>query len=117
MPILATSSGQFTRWLKLLRRIALPFSEIMTPTDIARGASAVLGELGYYQVRALDEVYVRMPTPDEVHRLSLGPGTPVAVHLITGFTDAGQPVRVVINILPGDRHAIVWERERPAATP
>jgi DNA-binding GntR family transcriptional regulator len=90
-------------------------SEIMTPTDIARGASVVLRELGYHQVRALDEVYVRMPTPDEVHRLSLGPGTPVAVHIVTGFTDNGQPVRVVVNILPGDRHAIVWERERPAA--
>ena len=34
-----------------------------------------------------------------------------------GFTDDGQPVRVAVNILPGDRHAIVWERERPAATP
>lgn len=89
-------------------------SEIMSPTDIARGASAILGDLGHYQVRALDEVYVRMPTPDEVHRLSLGPGTPVAVHVITGFTDAGEPVRVSVNILPGDRHAIVWERERPA---
>lgn len=89
-------------------------SEIMSPADIVRGASRVLGELGYYQVRALDEVYVRMPDPDEVHRLALGPGTPVAIHVITGFTEAGQPVRVVINVLPGDRHAIVWERERPS---
>lgn len=89
-------------------------SEIMSPADIVRGASVVLAELGYYQVRALDEVYVRMPAPDEVHRLSLGPGTPVAVHVVTGFTEAGQAVRVVVNILPGDRHAIGWERERPS---
>ena len=88
-------------------------SAIMSPADIARGASAVLTELGHHQVRALDEVYVRMPAPDEVHRLSLGPGTPVAEHVVTGFTEAGLPVRVVINVLPGDRHAIVWERERP----
>lgn len=87
-------------------------SEVMTPVDIARGASTVLAELGYDQVRALDEVYVRMPDPDEVHRLGLGPGTPVALHVVTGFTADGQPVRVVINILPGDRHALVWERER-----
>ena len=92
-------------------------TEIMNPTDIARGASTVLAERGYHQARALDEIYVRMPTPDEVHRLNLGPGTPVAMHVITGFTDDGQPVRVALNILPGDRHAIVWERERPAATP
>ncbi len=92
-------------------------SEIMSPADIARGASTVLTELGYNQVRALDEVYVRMPDPDEVHRLSLGPGTPVAVHVITGYTAAGQPVRVAVNVLPGDRQVIVWERERPVPTP
>lgn len=91
-------------------------SEIMTPVDITRGASTVLTELGYEQVRALDEVYVRMPTPDEVHRLLLGPGTPVAMHIVTGFTSKGRPVRVVMNTLPGDRHAIVWERERPSQT-
>ncbi|HEU0089662.1 MAG TPA: GntR family transcriptional regulator [Pseudonocardiaceae bacterium] len=88
-------------------------SEIMSPVDIARGASQVLAERGYGQVRALDEVYVRMPTPEEVHRLKLGPGTPVAVHIITGITAEGKPVRVVINVLPGDRHVIVWERQRP----
>jgi DNA-binding GntR family transcriptional regulator len=85
-------------------------SEIMSPIDIARGANQVLAEQGYEQVRALDEVYVRMPTPDEVHRLSLGPGTPVAVHMITGYTVDGRPVRVVVNVLPGDRHVIAWER-------
>lgn len=89
-------------------------SEIMSPTDIARGANQTLAELGYDQVRALDEVYVRMPTPDEVHRLQLGPGTPVAMHIITGITAEGKPVRVVVNVLPGDRHVIVWERQRPA---
>ena len=92
-------------------------SEIMSPNDIKRGASRVLKELGHHQVRALDEVYVRMPTPDEIHRLSLGPGTPVAMHIATGYTEDGQPVRVVINVLPGDRHAIVWERQRPEPEP
>ena len=92
-------------------------SEIMSPVDISRGASTVLAEMGYDQVRAIDEVYVRMPDPEEIHRLSLGPGTPVAVHVITGFTGVGQPVRVAINVLPGDRHAIVWEREQATALP
>jgi GntR family transcriptional regulator len=87
-------------------------TEIMSPIDIARGANQVLNELGYDQVRALDEFYVRMPTPDEVHRLSLGPGTPVAAHICTGLTDDGTPIRVVINVLPGDRHVIVYERDR-----
>jgi GntR family transcriptional regulator len=87
-------------------------SEIMSPDDIARGASQVLAELGYDQVRALDEIYIRMPTPEETARLDLGPGTPVACHIVTGLTEDGTPVRVVVNVLPGDRHVIVFERDR-----
>ncbi|MFJ3817775.1 GNAT family N-acetyltransferase [Streptomyces sp. NPDC090056] len=88
-------------------------TEIMDPADIARGANAVLAELGYEQVRALDEVHIRMPSPEEADRLHLGPGTPVAIHVVTGFTGADKPVRVVVNCLPGDRHIITWERSKP----
>ena len=85
-------------------------TEIMRPADIARGANVVLAEIGYPQVRALDEIYTRMPTPDEIRRLDLAPGTPVACHICTGLCPDGTPVRVVMNILPGDRHVIVYER-------
>jgi DNA-binding GntR family transcriptional regulator len=88
-------------------------TDIMQPGDIARGASRVLAEQGYEQVRAFDEFYVRMPTPEEARRLELGPGTPVARHICTGTTAEDMPVRVVLNILPGDRHVIVYERARP----
>ncbi|MFF9406136.1 GntR family transcriptional regulator [Streptomyces anandii] len=90
-------------------------SEIMRPENIARGANEVLAELGYRQVRALDEVYVRMPTPEQVHRLDLAPGTPVGVHITTGFTAEGKPVRVAVTVLPGDRHVISYERRREVA--
>ncbi|WP_373312323.1 UTRA domain-containing protein [Asanoa siamensis] len=36
------------------------------------------------KVRALDEIYVRMPTPDEVRRLDLGPGNPDRVPHLHG---------------------------------
>lgn len=85
-------------------------TEIMRPIDIARGANEVLAESGHRQARALDEIYVRMPTPDEIERLDLGPGTPVVYHICTGLRDDGMPVRVVVNVLPGDRHVIVYER-------
>ncbi|MFB7761473.1 GntR family transcriptional regulator [Streptomyces xiamenensis] len=87
-------------------------SEIMRPESITRGANVVLTELGYRQVRALDELHVRMPTPDETRRLDLGPGTPVACHFATGFTSDGKPVRVAVSILPGDRHVVSYERIR-----
>ncbi|MDP9798300.1 GntR family transcriptional regulator [Catenuloplanes nepalensis] len=86
-------------------------SEIMNPADIARGANEVLRELGYPQTRTLDEIYIRMPDPNEIKRLELGPGTPVACHICTGLCDDGTPIRVVVNILPGDRHVIVYERD------
>ncbi|MBK3642177.1 GNAT family N-acetyltransferase [Streptomyces sp. MBT33] len=88
-------------------------SEIMNPEDIARGANTVLAELGHEQVRALDEIQIRMPTPEEADRLQLGPGTPIGVHLCTGYTQDGRPVRAVVNVLPGDRHVITFERRRP----
>ncbi|MCX4971254.1 GntR family transcriptional regulator [Streptomyces sp. NBC_00654] len=85
-------------------------SEWMTPSDVARGTNQVLAELGKELVRALDEIYVRMPTPDEVRRLQLGPGTPVAEHVVTTYAADDSPVQVTINVVPGDRHVIVYER-------
>jgi GntR family transcriptional regulator len=90
-------------------------SEWMNPADVTRGTNQVLAELGKGLVRALDEIYIRMPTPEEVRRLQLGPGTPVAEHIATGFAEDGTAVQVTINIVPGDRHVIVYERARSAA--
>lgn len=83
---------------------------IMVPHDIARGANRVLVEHGHSQVRATDELFIRMPTPAEADRLDLAPGTPVAIHIITGYTAHDRPVRCVVNILPGDRHVIIYDR-------
>ncbi|WP_239087059.1 GntR family transcriptional regulator [Catellatospora methionotrophica] len=85
-------------------------SEIMSPAYLPRGTDQVLADLGYRQDRAIDEIFIRMPTPEEIHRLSLGPGTPVAAHYDTGYTAAGTPVQCTVNVLPGDRHKIVFER-------
>jgi len=87
-------------------------SEIMLPADIGRGANQVLAELGAEQTHAVDEIEIRMPSPDEAERLEIGLGVPVAMHRATGYTADGRPVRVVRNVLPGDRHLIVFERSR-----
>lgn len=87
-------------------------SEIMRPENIPEGANEVLAKLGHRQVRALDEIHVRMPKPEEVRRLELVPGTPVAYLITTGFTEGGTPVRVALNAMPGDRNIITYERRR-----
>jgi len=85
-------------------------SEIMHPADIPRGTNQALADLGYPQARMIDEYFIRMPTPEEAKRLSLGAGTPIALHIVTGYTQEGRPVRCTTNVLPGDRHVIVYER-------
>lgn len=86
---------------------------VMSPADIPEGSNSVIEKLIGPEVRAVDEIYVRMPTPDEARRLKLSTGTPVAVHYCTGYTKDEQVVRVEYFVIPGDRHVIVYERVHP----
>jgi DNA-binding GntR family transcriptional regulator len=88
-------------------------TEVMQPRDISEGVNHVLAKTGHAQVRALDEIWVRMPTPAEADRLRILPGTPVAEHVITGLTADDRVVRVVRVVLPGDRNVITFERTHP----
>lgn len=94
-------------------REAVEGTEAMLPASVDRGVNRVLAENGFAQVRALDEIWIRMPNPEEVRRLVLGPGTPVAEHVTTGFTADDRVVRVVRAILPGDRNVITFGRRHP----
>jgi DNA-binding GntR family transcriptional regulator len=75
-------------------------TELAEPEDTTR--ENILAEAGYEQVYDIDEIITRMPTPDEVARLGIPTGTPVAEHIRTGYTAADKPVRVMISIIPGD---------------
>jgi DNA-binding GntR family transcriptional regulator len=75
-------------------------TELAQPEDTKR--ENILAEAGYEQVYDIDEIITRMPMPDEVTRLEIPAGTPVAEHIRTGYTADGKPVRVMISIVPGD---------------
>jgi DNA-binding GntR family transcriptional regulator len=75
-------------------------TELARPEDTTR--EDILAEAGYEQVYDIDEIITRMPTPEEVARLKIQAGTPVAEHIRTGYTAIGKPVRVMISIIPGD---------------
>jgi DNA-binding GntR family transcriptional regulator len=75
-------------------------TELAEPEDTTR--ENILAEAGYEQTYDIDEVITRMPTPEEVARLNIAPGTPVAEHIRTGYTADNRPVRVMISIIPGD---------------
>jgi DNA-binding GntR family transcriptional regulator len=88
-------------------------TSIMNPADIPRGSNYVLEDFGLKEVRAIDEFYIRMPEQDEVKRLELRSGTPVACHMATGYTVHDVAIRLDVFILPGDRHVILYERNHP----
>lgn len=88
---------------------------IMSPADIPRGSNRLVEDMIGDEVRAIDEFYIRMPTPKEAQRLGLSQGTPVAVHYVTGYTADDRVVRVDVFVLPGDRHVILYERVHPKA--
>ena len=75
-------------------------TELAEPEDTTR--EDILKEAGYEQVYDIDEIITRMPTPDEIARLEIPAGTPVAEHIRTGYTADDKPVRVMISIVPGD---------------
>jgi GntR family transcriptional regulator len=75
-------------------------TELAEPEDTTR--EDILKDAGYEQIYDIDEIITRMPTPEEIERLEITPGTPVAEHVRTGYTRTNQAVRVMISIIPGD---------------
>lgn len=75
-------------------------TELAEPEDTTR--ENILAEAGYEQIYDIDEIITRMPTPDEIARLRISTGTPVAEHIRTGYTADDRPVRVMVSIVPGD---------------
>ncbi len=75
-------------------------TELAAPEDTTR--ENILAEAGYEQIYDIDEIITRMPTPEEISRLGISTGTPVAEHIRTGYTADNRPVRVMVSIVPGD---------------
>jgi GntR family transcriptional regulator len=74
-------------------------TELSLPADTTR--EDILKEAGYEQTYDVDEIVSRMPTPNEVERLSLEPGQPVAELTRTGYTADNKAVREMIAVIPG----------------
>lgn len=70
------------------------------------GTYARLEELGYGPVRWVEELAVRMPTPDETRLLGLGPGTPIVTITRVAYTADDRPIEV--NDMTFDASAYVF---------
>ncbi|MEU5901453.1 GntR family transcriptional regulator [Streptomyces venezuelae] len=69
-------------------------SEITQEDTGEGGTYARLADLGHKPVHFREEIRSRMPSKDEVARLSMSEGTPVILICRTAFTAKGRPVEV-----------------------
>lgn len=89
-------------------RLAQEMPEILNPADVPQGIIALMRERGYVQLRYVDELRWRPPTPDEKARLGISAGVSVLVQTRTGYTEA-HPVKTTVTIWPGDSHIMIYE--------
>jgi len=82
----------------------------ITEEDSGPGGSyARLEESGYRLARFREEISARMPTPDELRVLRLGPGVPI-VHLIRiAYDKEGTALEVFDSIVAADRHVFTYD--------
>lgn len=81
---------------------------LMEPGDVS-APGGVLAASGHIQVRYHDEMTARMPTRAETQALRLSAGTAVIEHTRTGYDADGRALRVMVTVLPGDRHVITYD--------
>lgn len=80
---------------------------LMEPRDVS-APGGLLYSIGQPQVEFLDEIFIRMPSKAEADQLRMPVGTPVAEHVRTGYGKDGSPLRVMVTIVPGDRHSLAY---------
>lgn len=83
-------------------------TDIMLPRDVTQGIIALMRELGHVQIRYVDELEWRMPTPEEGRLLDIPSGVPVLIQARTGYTKE-RPVKVTVTTWPGDRARMIYE--------
>jgi GntR family transcriptional regulator len=81
---------------------------LMSPRPVS-APGGVLASLGHIQTRYVDRIQPRMPTKEEGDSLGLPKGTAVAEWTRTGYSKDDEPLRVMVTIVPGDRHILVYE--------
>jgi GntR family transcriptional regulator len=83
------------------------------PERIAGGAYGLIedpeGPIGRRLKRSVDDLVCRMPTPDEVEELKLGPGVPVVRTLRTVYDAEDRAIEVQDTVAAADKHQFRYE--------
>ncbi|MFI7274215.1 GntR family transcriptional regulator [Streptomyces sp. NPDC049879] len=90
---------------------------ITRPRRIKGGVNAVLedpsGPIGRRIARFVEDLDIRMPSPEESEALAIPPGVPVARILRTAYDTDGAPIEVLDSLAPCDRHVFRYVIEVP----
>ncbi|PRX92377.1 GntR family transcriptional regulator [Allonocardiopsis opalescens] len=73
------------------------------------GIYARLAELGSEPAHFTEEIRSRMPAPEEMKALKLGPGTPVVVIVRTALTAAHRPVELNEMVLDSSAYVLQYD--------
>jgi GntR family transcriptional regulator len=83
------------------------------PERIAGGADGLIvdpdGPIGRRLKRSFDNLECRMPTPEELEKLKLGPGVPVLRTLRTVYDVQDRAVKVQDTVAAADKHRFRYE--------
>lgn len=89
--------------------------ELAKGTAIARrntgpgGIYARLEENGYRLGRFAEDIWARMPTPEEERGLDLAKGVPVFEVIRVAYTESDQAVELCRTVMPADRWVLAYE--------
>jgi GntR family transcriptional regulator len=79
-------------------------TKLVQPRPIRGGAHAELELIAGPWLRFIEDVQVRMPTPDEARQLKIVSGVPVVRTLRTLYNTEDRPVEVLDELRPADRY-------------
>ncbi|WP_326598087.1 GntR family transcriptional regulator [Streptomyces sp. NBC_01803] len=92
---------------------------IAAPRRIRGGVHAVLedpsGSIRRRVARFVEDLDIRMPSPEERDALAVPPGVPIARVLRTAYDTDGKPIEVLDSLIPCDRHIFRYVIELPSA--
>lgn len=92
-------------------------TQVAQPRRIRGGVSQLIedpdGPIGQRIIQFVEDLEIRMPTPDETDALKIPPGVPLARVLRTAHTSAGQNVEVLDSRVPCDRHVFRYVIDVP----
>ncbi|MGH8902528.1 MAG: UTRA domain-containing protein [Egibacteraceae bacterium] len=71
---------------------------------LAHGVANTIEKTGKHYTRVVEDLFSRMPTPEESAALKLNPGVPLVLIWHSVYDQAGEPLECVLQTFAGDRH-------------